>query len=265
MSRLVAGLIVIVLIFTGIIISNVQTTITAEDNQNNPCDNGTFADLSYFPYSHNFTDKYEGIVDNTTFEIWNSGCCGLTYMLIEECDWVSVSPDYGHSYGEHDIITVTINTTGLEIGFYTCKILIDTNDIDGIFTVYVKIIKPPNNAPSKPNIGGPFSGKFGEEYDFVATANDSDGDQIWFKWAWGDGNISNWIGPYNSEEECKSSHIWEKEGYFDIKVKAKDTSQAESEWSEPHRVSMPKNKHIVSPVYHFIRWILNFTFLFINK
>jgi hypothetical protein len=264
MSRLTVGSIVVILIFLGSILSNMETVTAARKNYNDFNNKGSFADLSYFPYGHNFNDKYEGIVDNTTFEIWNSGCCGLTYLLIEECDWVSVDPDYGHSYGEHDVITVTINTTGLQIGFHECEILIDSSDIDGIFTVYVNIITPPNKPPSKPKIVGPFKGKYGEEYTFTATSNDSYYDQIWFKWDWGDDNISKWIGPYNSEEECTCSHTWQKEGYFNVKVKAKDLSQDESDWSDPHRVSMPKNKHIINHLSYFIKWILNFTILFNN-
>jgi hypothetical protein len=42
----------------------------------------------------------------------------------------------------------------------------------------------------------------------------------------------------------KSPHNWTERGIYNIKVKARDMYGAESEWSEPLVVSMPKNKSI---------------------
>ena len=266
MSRYLFGLIILGLVFILIIGPYGQKPTEAiniqNDNPKFPQD--TFSDLSYYPNFHNFSNRYEGIVANTTFEIWNSGCCGLTYSLIEECSWVSVNPQGGHSYGEHDIITVTINTTGLNFGSHTCDILIDSSDIDGIFKVKVNIIKPPNNAPTRPNLDGPLEGKYGEEYNFTANSNDSDGDPLWYKWDWDDGNYSNWIGPYDSNEDCTSEHIWSEEGDYTIKVKAKDINDEESDWSDPLQVSMPKNKPFITHFYQLIKWFFNLFPICIN-
>jgi len=97
--------------------------------------------LSYYPKSHDFGNKYEGEVDNTTFEIWNSGCCTLYYELTWNCSWVDVHPTIGISQGEHDTIFVDINTTGLVWGSYICNILITSNNGSGIFTVMVNILR----------------------------------------------------------------------------------------------------------------------------
>jgi len=70
-------------------------------------------ELSYSPASHDFGDKCEGVTDSTTFEIWNSGTGTLTYSFSESCSWVvEVNPTSGSSTGEHDTITVDIDTTG---------------------------------------------------------------------------------------------------------------------------------------------------------
>ena len=97
-------------------------------------------ELSYSPASHDFGDKCEGVTDSTTFEIWNSGTGTLTYSFSESCGWVEVNPTSGSSTGEHDTITVDIDTTGLSEGPHTCEISISSNGGSGTFTVMVNII-----------------------------------------------------------------------------------------------------------------------------
>jgi rhodanese-related sulfurtransferase len=94
-------------------------------------------ELSYSPHSYNFGYKSEGETYLTTFEIWNSGIEKLTYSLIENCDWITVSPTSGVSSGEHDTITVSIDTKGLVQHSNRYDISIDTNGGVGYFTVTV--------------------------------------------------------------------------------------------------------------------------------
>ena len=96
--------------------------------------------LKYDPSSHDFGDMCEGETDSTTFEIWNGGCCTLTYILDvdENCGWVSVTPTSGFSKGEHDTITVNIDTIGLSPGSHSCDISICSNVV-GTFIVTVNI------------------------------------------------------------------------------------------------------------------------------
>jgi hypothetical protein len=98
--------------------------------------------LNYDPQSHDFGNMTEGQTNSTIFYIWTSGgCCELTFNLTWNCSWVTVFPTSGVSNGEHVPITVTVNTTGLVIGFYTCGILITTNGGgDGVFTVTVNVV-----------------------------------------------------------------------------------------------------------------------------
>ena len=62
----------------------------------------------------------------------------------------------------------------------------------------------------------------------------------WFDW--GDGTNSGWVGPYASGATVSATHSWTSQGSYQIKVKAKDTSDTESVWSDPLAVSMPKQK-----------------------
>ena len=98
--------------------------------------------LKYSPSSHDFGDKNEGVTDSTTFSIWNGGCpcVALTYTLSESCGWVDVTPTSGSSTSEHDTITVSVDTTGLSLGYHSCDISISSNGGNGIFTVEVNIV-----------------------------------------------------------------------------------------------------------------------------
>jgi len=98
-----------------------------------------------------------------------------------------------------------------------------------------------NNAPDKPAApSGPSQAKAGEECTYTAVTTDIEGDKIYYMFDWGDGSMSEWLGPFDSGQEVSTSHSWEKRGYYNIKVKAKDVNGAESDWSDPLRVRMPK-------------------------
>ena len=107
----------------------------------------------------------------------------------------------------------------------------------------------PPNRPDKPS--GNTSGKAGEEYIYSTSTTDPDGDQVWYKWDWGD-ETSGWDGPYDSDDTTTASHIWDEKGDYIIKVKAKDVHDKESPWSDPLPITMPKNKAINSPLLRFL-------------
>jgi len=144
--------------------------------------------LSYSPTSHNFGDMLEGQSDSTTFEIWNSGTGTLSYSLGESCSWVSVTPSGGSSNGEHDTMTVNIDTTGLSLGHYSCDISITSNGGSGTFTVEVNIV----SAPTEPVLSySPTSHNFG---DMLEGQTDSTTFEIWNS---GTGTLS-----YSLSESC---------------------------------------------------------------
>ncbi len=102
--------------------------------------------------------------------------------------------------------------------------------------VALRISNPPEK-PAKPSGTGRI--KPNTPYEYTAVTQDVDGDQIYYKWDWGDGSYSDWLGPYNSGEVINASHTWEKRGIYEIRVKAKDVHGFESEWSEPLAISVP--------------------------
>ncbi|UCB59293.1 MAG: PKD domain-containing protein, partial [Thermoplasmatales archaeon] len=93
---------------------------------------------------------------------------------------------------------------------------------------------------------GPSNGKIGEEHIYTTLTVDPDDDQLYYMWDWGDGTLSDWIGPYSSGAECSESHIWNNRGGFNIKVKAKDINDIQSPWSDPLSISIPRNKAYIN-------------------
>ena len=102
-----------------------------------------------------------------------------------------------------------------------------------------------NLPPIKPEAPwGPKGGKINVEYTYNATGIDPDyNEYLYFKFDWGDGDQSGWIGPVLSGGIVQGSHTWTREDDFNIKVKSKDDDGVESEWSEHLRVSMPDTKN----------------------
>jgi hypothetical protein len=94
-------------------------------------------------------------------------------------------------------------------------------------------LRPPNAPPEKPTTpAGVTEGITGIEYEFSSSTIDQEGEQIWYKFNWGDGAETDWIGPYDSGDTIKASHTWNTEDYYNIKVKAKDEKGGQSKWSD---------------------------------
>jgi hypothetical protein len=91
-----------------------------------------------------------------------------------------------------------------------------------------------------PTIEGPDWGIINVEYTFYLKFNGSNGDPIYSLWSWGDGNFSGWLGPYSPNGTLCVTHTWSQEGTYEIRVKFKDTMGAESEWSDPHTITIHK-------------------------
>ena len=95
-----------------------------------------------------------------------------------------------------------------------------------------------NTPPSIPTIKGDKVGKPGESYDYNVMSIDSEGNDVTYCIDWGDGTPEVCNGPYDSGTEQSFSHVWEVKGDFIIRVKARDSNGAESEWGT-FVVSMP--------------------------
>ena len=145
-------------------------------------------------------------------------------------------------------ITSNISTTSINPGLLTVNLTYFWNivvwDNQGASTVgsiwhFTTRANNLPNKPIKPTVQK--NGKIGQNYSFITSTTDPDGDQLYYNWSWGDGTYSGWIGSYDSGEDVNQSYSWSKKGVYNIKVKAKDVFGAESDWSDPHVIRMPKS------------------------
>lgn len=130
----------------------------------------------------------------------------------------------------------------------------DSSQIDFCFKTYgYKNTKP--KPPIKPV--GPTEGKFEVEYKYHTKTVDAEKDSVFYKWNWGDGSVSEWLGPYESKEICEASHTWMIKGSYYVKVKAKDRWGFESEWSDLLTIRMEKKKSSILSLRNvdYLSWI----------
>ncbi len=95
------------------------------------------------------------------------------------------------------------------------------------------LISSLSNPPDKPLLEGPSSGKKGNKYFYRARCADPEADQIFYWFDWGDGTSGEWMGPYPSNVTIESSHVWDTQGDYIVRVKAKDEHGSLSGWSDP--------------------------------
>jgi len=94
------------------------------------------------------------------------------------------------------------------------------------------VVVLPNSPPMQPmQPYGPVNAIVGVSYQYTTQTIDPDGDQVYYMFDWGNGSYSGWLGPYQSGVNVTVSHSWPSRGIYQVKVKAKDTNNAESIWS----------------------------------
>jgi len=153
--------------------------------------------------------------------------------------------------GEYDDATgKTVYKTWTENGNYPIGLKVTDDNTNIAYDDTVVIIgygdNTPPNKPDKPD--GPTSGRRGVTYTYNTSTTDPDGDQVMYLFDWGDETDSGWLGPYDSGDTCEGSHKWSSGG-FSIKVKARDLPHlAESEWSDPLPITMPRNRLFSNPI-----------------
>lgn len=136
---------------------------------------------------------------------------------------------------------------------YEKQVVIDLNNEleKGEHFIYIGSLFEPegNQPPEKPEPPtGNESGLPGEDIEYrVTKTSDPDKDKISYLFDWGDGNQSVWL--YKSMGTIKYFHNWTKRGTYEVRVKARDQYGAESDWSDPLIVTMPKSKAFNIPSF----------------
>ena len=94
----------------------------------------------------------------------------------------------------------------------------------------VEILSDPPEKPQRPD--GPMEGIVGVEYTFSTSTTDPEGEDVSYFWDWDDGTPGEWTDFCTSGETAYASHIWTEAETYEIRVKAKDVNDVESNWSD---------------------------------
>jgi PKD repeat protein len=135
------------------------------------------------------------------------------------------NPRTTHTFIDSGLYPVTLNA----------KDQYSTNDTKTL------IVKVGNIAPDIPVIEGPTKGRPFQYYNYTITATDPDGDMVYVRWEWGNGNTYPWDGPYESGVEITESYVWNSKSTYIVKAQVKDEYNVESEWGELE-VKIPRNQ-----------------------
>ena len=109
-----------------------------------------------------------------------------------------------------------------------------------------------NIPPNKPDIDGPIKGNVGIPVTYKFLAIDSDGDKIYYYIDWDDGNIEEWIGPWDSGLDITVSHTWASGGTYTIKAQCKDTKDGIGDWGDL-TVTMSKDISLKTQLLQFFQ------------
>lgn len=105
----------------------------------------------------------------------------------------------------------------------------------------------PDTPPFQPTVlAGPIAAGKGILLNFTAIAPDPEGDQVYYQWNWGDGNLSEWFGPYAFGDHAIASYKYKNNGSYLITVRAKDVYGQTSVWSASYQVSVAPQLEITN-------------------
>jgi outer membrane protein assembly factor BamB len=100
--------------------------------------------------------------------------------------------------------------------------------------VRVVVARPAPDAPTKPD--GPAKGGQDTMYTFATAAFHPESIKVAIRFAWGDGDTSQWSEFVAPGESVYRSHTWPVPDTYAVTAQAKDTWNAMSQWSVPHEV-----------------------------
>ncbi len=92
--------------------------------------------------------------------------------------------------------------------------------------------------PGRPAAGGPTQGRPGDTLWFWATSFDTDGGDLSYLFDWGDGSSHEWSAELVAGDTFFRPHIYLDSGCYTVRVRARDRSRLESDWSSPLAVTV---------------------------
>ncbi|MBS3777903.1 MAG: hypothetical protein KGY50_01265, partial [Candidatus Thermoplasmatota archaeon] len=93
-------------------------------------------------------------------------------------------------------------------------------------------------------------GRIDNKYLFACTTEDEDHDLLYYKFYWGNGDFSEWIGPIESKQTLITNYCWHESGSYPVHVIVKDKTGLITDWSEGRTVTIRK------PITPFSEYLL---------
>ena len=232
-------------------LSDEEISIMYQGNYGMCLDNFTvqYANIGITPCNHSII-QYCKLINNTVgVSINDTWDVKIENCLISNSSYgIKVSNVSPGMYDRNIIENVTIveSNKGIEVNsssnlsvvtsYFNCsdsQLIFNDSNFSSIYVIGSDSWG--NVAPDTPCkvYNGPILGDPGTTYTYKTKTNDSNAEQILYLFDWGDGNTSEWLGPYMSNETVEASHSWAEEGGYYITVKAKDVLYNESNSSEP--------------------------------
>jgi len=136
---------------------------------------------------------------------------------------------------------------------------------NNIYVIKYALITGWPDKPAKPT--GPEEGKVGETYTYITRTNDPNGDDIYYLFEWGAHRPMNsgWIGPYLAGDVVNTPLTWNNTVIGDLKVKALDRYGAQSIWSDPLPIIIPKSKSLINSFFQILYAHINLLSKFPNR
>jgi len=116
------------------------------------------------------------------------------------------------------------------------------------------VVSEPPETPEAPE--GPDEWIRDVECTFSAVTTDPEEEGIYYLFDWGDGNFSDWVGPYPSGQTIDASHAWSELGDHGVKVKAKDIWGVTSDWSEEGVIFIVEDQAPHKPEITGKQWVI---------
>jgi len=193
------------------------------------------------------------IVSFTLISHHSAYCADVTlaWDANSEADLAGYKLHYGIASGVYNQTVVVGNVTehtvtGLNENtvYYFAATAYDMDDNESDYSNEVSYsvpgTQPSNNSPNTPQApSGAASGYVSISYAFTTTGTDPDGDDLEFRFDWGDGTISSWGA-------ASRSHSWSSTGTYYIKAQSRDSQGATSNWSGNHTLAILTNSNTIT-------------------
>jgi hypothetical protein len=95
--------------------------------------------------------------------------------------------------------------------------------------------------PSRPELIGPTSGRPGDSLSYAVSSTDPDGQEIAYKFTWGDSDTTDWTSYHAGGQAVVRVHVYDDTGHFAVRVNARNRDERESGWCDALGVAISQS------------------------